>query len=426
MIVRIRAVALASAAMVLLPAAPAFAQQAPPAGERPVLAEGVEAIVNDEVISTVDVRSRAIALLIGQRLPLDEEYLEQARVAALQSLIDDHLKLQEAKRWEVTVRPDEVDAELRRRLGASGGSLDSVQRELAKQGVSLSTLRDQIHADIAWTRIISGRYGSRVRISDTQVHERMGRVMSNAAKEQLLVSELTVPFEAAPDRANLRQQMAALAEQLRTVPAEQRQRLFSLAARQYSASPTAAAGGSLGWVIAGDLRSDFEEALQQGRPGELFGPIETKDGFHILGLWDRQPGINMAEVSRVTLKEVVAPPAQRLALDKLRKKIRGCEGLDGVVQAVQGARVVEIGGVMQADLQEDVLARITPLELGAASDVFDLEGQPATLVVCQRDAVAEELPSMEEVEDGLVETELSLIAQRYLRNLRQDSTILTP
>lgn len=423
---RTRAVALASAAMVVLQAVPALAQLAAPAAERPVLAEGVEAIVNDEVISTVDVRSRAIALLVGQRLPLDEEYLAQARVAALQSLIDDHLKLQEAKRFEVTIRPEEVDAELRRRLGASGGSQSGVEQELAKQGVSLATLRDQIKADMAWTRIISGRYGQRVRISETQVQERMDRVMSNAAKEQLLVSELTVPFEVAPDRASLREEMAGLAQQLNSVPLEQRQRLFSIAARQYSASATAAAGGNLGWVIAGDLRPDFESALKDGQPGQLFGPIETKDGFHILGLWDRQPGINLAEVARVTLKEVVAPPAQRTALDKLRKKIQSCEGLDSAVAGVSGARVVEIGAIMQSDLNEDVLARISPLELGAASEVFDLGGQPATLVLCQRDTVAEELPSMQEVEDGLVESELSLIAQRYLRNLRQDSTILTP
>lgn len=425
---RFRAITLASAAMVLLQPLPVFAQQAGPlaADGPPILAEGVEAIVNDEVISTVDVRNRAVALLVGQRLPLEEEYLAQARVAALQSLIDDHLKLQEAKRWDVDIRPEEVDSELRRRLGATGGSLSGVEKELTSQGVSISTLRDQIKADMAWTRIISGRYSQRVRISDTQVHERMDRVMANAAKEQLLVSELTVPFEVAPDRASLREQMAGLTEQLGTVPPEQRQRMFSIAARQFSASASAAAGGSLGWVIAGDLRPDFEAALKEGQPGQLFGPIETKDGFHILGLWDRQPGIDMAEVSRVTLKEVVAPPAQRIALDKLRKKIRSCEALDSVVQGVSGARVVEIGAIMQADLHEEVLARISPLELGAASEVFDLGGQAATLVVCQRDAVAEELPSMEEVEDGLVETELSLIAQRYLRNLRQDSTILTP
>jgi len=103
-----------------------------------------------------------------------------------------------------------------------------------------------------------------------------------------------------------------------------------------------------------------------------------------------------------------------------------CRLLDSAAAGVSGARVVEIGAIMQSDLNEDVLARISKLELGAASEVFDLGGQPATLVLCQRDTVAEELPSMQEVEDGLVESELSLIAQRYLRNLRQDSTILTP
>jgi peptidyl-prolyl cis-trans isomerase SurA len=426
--VRTRAATFATAALLLASGAPALAQQAaaPAERERPILAEGVEAVVNDDVISTVDVRNRAVALLVGQNLPLTEEYLKQARVAALQSLVEDRLKMQEAKRFDFKLPADAVDSQLRRRIGAGGIPLEALEQELAKQGVALSTLRAQIEAEMTWTQLVGGRFGPRVRISDTQVHERMERVMANASKEQLLVSELTIPFEAAPDRAALRAQMEGVVQQLRTIPDDQRQRMFSIAARQYSASATAASGGNLGWVIAGDLRPEFERVLRDGQAGEVFGPIETKDGFHLLGLWQRQPGLDMPAIARVTLKEIAAPPAQRTALDRARKRVQGCEALDRAVASVSGAHVVDIGAVMQADLSEDVLRRIEDLQLGQASEVFELDGEAASLVLCERDAVAEDLPSMQEVEDGLLETELSLISQRYLRNLRQDSTILTP
>lgn len=409
------------------PASVAKAQQ--PSGKPetpPALAEGVAAIVNDEVISTIDVRNRALFILVSEQLPLTQENLQRAAPVAMRSLINERLEMQEAKEFELTVDAKEVETVLEDLATRQGLTLKDFETQLGQLGISLTTVRQQIEADIAWRRLVSGRFGSRVRISPEQVHDTMERVMMNASKEQLLISELTLTATTPEEWTQAREGARQLLEEIKRVPAEQQQQLFGVAAQQYSTSTTAAAGGVLGWVALGDLRQEFEQALQGAQAGQIVGPFESADGVHLLGLWDRRAGLDMAAMTRLTLHQITAPPSERPALERARKRIEGCDSLTRAVSNVARAEVVPLGNVMQAELSAETVALVENLQPGQSSELFEADGRVATLVVCNKDAVGEGLPTPDEVEDNLFETELSLLAQRYLRNLRRDSTIVTP
>ncbi len=63
-------------------------------------------------------------------------------------------------------------------------------------------------------------------------------------------------------------------------------------ARQFSQSPTAAAGGDLGWVYEGQLPGELDNALQPMEVGQVStAPIRSTGGYYILGLRERQEGI---------------------------------------------------------------------------------------------------------------------------------------
>jgi len=399
---------------------------AAPAEPPPALAEGVAAVVNDEVISTVDVRNRAVFVIVSEQLPLTNENLQRAAPIALRQLINERLEMQEAKEFELTVDAKDVDAVIEDLAARQGLTLPQFEAQLAQLGIPLSTVRQQIEADIAWRRLVSGRYGSRVRISREQVHDTMERVMMNASKEQLLVSELTLAASTPEEWAQAREGGVQLKEEILRVPPEQQQQLFGVAAQQFSTSTTAAAGGVLGWVAAGDLRPAFEQALATAQPGQIVGPFETDEGVHLIALWDRRPGVDMAAVTRFTLHQITAPASERAALERARRRIGGCENLNRAISGVARAEILPLGDVMQADLNDEMATLVRQLEPGQTSELFETNGKVATLVVCDKDAVGEGLPTPEEVEDSLFETELSLLAQRYLRNLRRDSTIVTP
>jgi peptidyl-prolyl cis-trans isomerase SurA len=63
--------------------------------------------------------------------------------------------------------------------------------------------------------------------------------------------------------------------------------------------------------------------------------------------------------------------------------------------------------------------------VGAASEVV-IDGEQANIVaLCSREAGGSAIPDRQQIEDRLREAELSMLAERYLRDLRREATIIT-
>jgi peptidyl-prolyl cis-trans isomerase C len=66
---------------------------------------------------------------------------------------------------------------------------------------------------------------------------------------------------------------------------------FAALARGYSRCPSAAQGGNLGQITAGQTTPEFEKALLALRPGELCAePVATRYGFHVIRLDRKHEG----------------------------------------------------------------------------------------------------------------------------------------
>ena len=68
---------------------------------------------------------------------------------------------------------------------------------------------------------------------------------------------------------------------------------FIQIARQYSACPSKEADGELGVVSKGQTVSEFESILFSLETGLAPSPIESRYGFHIVEVLDKQPGMQM-------------------------------------------------------------------------------------------------------------------------------------
>lgn len=416
------------AAAMALSASPAAAQTKLPAlPKAPAgVTEGIAAVVNDDVVSTVDVRNRAVFILASAGAPITTEAIERARPQAMRTLVDEHLQIQEAKENKITIEEKEVDAALSSIAERNGGSIADLANELGQAGIPISTLRAQIRADIAWRRLVNGRLGSQVRVTDGQVEDTMDRIVASSAKPQMLVSEIILPAETEQERAEARAGAVQLLAQLRETPQEQHEQVFALAARQYSASSTSSTGGDLGWVSAGEIRKELESALENMQPGQMSEPIETENGVHLLELRERRPGVDRRRTTRFNLKQVTAPVSAAPALERVRKRIDGCSNAARATGGVNGAKVVDLGDVAQADLSDIMAEAVDKLTQGQTSEVLTIGQTSSVLVVCSRAAEGEGLPTREEIENRLFDQELAMLSQRYLRNLRRESTVITP
>ncbi len=140
-----------AAALLILAAAAgdAFAQQ-------------VVVFVNGEPVTAIDIEQRSKFIqTTSQKSPPRQEVLDQ--------LIDEKLKIREAKRWGMEIPDAEVESSYSLMASRMRMSATQLTQSLAKSGVNASTLKARIKADLAWQQLVRGRYQSRLQTSDREV-----------------------------------------------------------------------------------------------------------------------------------------------------------------------------------------------------------------------------------------------------------------
>jgi peptidyl-prolyl cis-trans isomerase SurA len=421
---------LAAACLVLgVVAGPAFSQGRPaPAG----LSEGVAAVINDEVISTFDLAQRMRLLIATSGVQPTEQNLPQFQREALSGLVDERLQIQELRRVEkeqkieIVPTDSEVDEQLTEMARENNANLQQFTNALAAQGIGIATLREQVRAQTGWQRWVRGRYGSRLRVGDDQVKAELERISAAATRPQYQIAEVFI------DAARVGGMEVAVNGATQLVAQIQQGAPFPAVARQFSASPTAATGGDVGWITAGEMPSEVDAALEQMRPGQLSQPIPVRDGVYIVYMRDRRAG---ASTQTVSLKQAAialpqtAPDADVRAaagrLGELRGRISGCETVETEANRVQGVVAGDLGEAELKDLSPAFRSAVEGLSTGQTSEPIRTNVGLHILTVCARGSGGAGDVSREQVEGRIYGQQLSMIARRYMRDLRTAATIET-
>jgi len=411
---------------------PAAAEPAPAPAPPKGLSESVAAVVNDDIISTYDLGQRVRLLAATSGVQPTQETLPQFEREALISLIDEHLQMQELKRIEkeqkfkIIASDKDVEEELDGMAKQANTTKAQFLAALGKAGVSPETMKQQLRAQISWRDYIRGRYGSRLRIGEDQIKAVQTMLQADASKPQYEVSEVFIDAS----RVGGMNQAIQGAQQL--ISQMQQGAPFAAVARQFSASPTAAAGGEAGWISPGEMPPEVDAALEQLRPGQLSAPIPVKDGVYIIYLRDKRSG---AGETLVSLKQAAialpqnAPQADidaaRTKLEALRPQIKGCNGLEAAAAKIPGVVAGDLGEAQISDLAPQFKNAAQSLQVGQVSEPIRTNVGLHLVALCGRHAAGSQMPNHDQIENRLYGEQLSMIARRYMRDLRSSATIET-
>lgn len=393
----------------------AEATTAPPEDAAQLLG-GVAAVVNDEVISLSDVGQRARLVLISLGVQPTAENLQQVLPRALEDLIDERLQLQKAKEFELEVSDEDINASLSDMARQNGTDIGSLIGSLAASGVSPETLKEQIRAEIAWRRIMSGRYGSRIRISELQIDSTLDRLKSDAGKTKYQLAEIFLYAPSDQDKAQVMEGANVIVQQL-----SQGAR-FEMAAQQYSNSPTAAVGGDLGWVSPNELDPQVQAVLAEVEPPALTTPIPVDDGIYIYAVRAKQDGASGPR--NFDLRQVMSPTNSKAALNAFKLDGHSCDALEAAVAEEADLDYANLGTVPEDVLTDQVAMAIRNVPEGGATDVIETPGGAAILYVCSREQAGTQIPSRQQIEDRLFSQQIALQSQRELRDLKREATII--
>jgi len=383
-------------------------------------ASAVAAVVNDSVITTFDVQQRMRMMLISSGGRIDAQMLPQLQQRAIRDLVEERLKLYEAREFDVNPEEGEVDNELRAMAAQSGMKLEDFTKALEAEGISVNALRSQITSQIVWPRLVQGRYGNRVRVNDDDVEATIERMRADATQEQFLISEICIAVPS-PDQAEAYYQggLQLLEQMRRGVP-------FAVVAQQFSACTTAAAGGDMGWIRSGELPPELDAAIRELPPGAVTNPIPSEGAFMILAVRDKRAAVKQGEMSW-TLAYASTPvstgrAAARTALEKL-KTSEACAGGRTLRQDL-GADVSTalIENVTLGSADERFRPTIDNLSREELSEMVEADGYFHVFFACEVDEGLG-IPSPSAVEDRLYSRQLERIAQQYLRDVERKSTV---
>jgi peptidyl-prolyl cis-trans isomerase SurA len=134
----------------------AAALAASPAG-----AQQVVVMVNGEPITALDVDQRSKFLaLTGQ---------SASRQQVIDQLIDEKLKIYEARRFKLVAAESDVEAAFATMASRSGATPEQLTQKLTSVGASAGTLKSRIRADLVWPQLVRGRYQQSLQVGERDV-----------------------------------------------------------------------------------------------------------------------------------------------------------------------------------------------------------------------------------------------------------------
>lgn len=401
---------------------------------------GIAAIVNDTVISDYDLDQRTALYVATSGVRPTKENLAQIRTQVLRSLEDEVLELQEANKHKISVTRADVDKALKNIADDNHVTIDQISMTIKDAGVSPDIFRQQLAAQLTWQRLVAARYSSDVQISDQQVDEAMARLKEGADKPQFLVSEIFLSVDRPEDENTIRTSAEQIANQIKDGAP------FAAVAGQFSASPSAADGGDIGWVVQGQLPEEVDKALTGMHPGDIGGPIKSEGGYYVVLLRDRReplgtkieqkPEAPTTADSTIPLARLLVPvpqtadqaykdSAMKLA-NNIKQQVRSCQDLSNISKTLMGTQFSELGPTQPKGLAPNLEEALVKSHSG---DVIEPYFDPVGLEIIMRcdpappKIVAAELPTRDALQQQLFVQEMAILGKSYLRDLRRDAVV---
>src|SRR5215472_18566565 len=122
-------------------------------------AQQVVVIVNGDPITALDIEQRS-------KLNQLSTHKTSTRQEILDELINEKLKVKEAKKFGLEIYSSEVDTAYASMASRMRMTAEQLTEQLAKSGVNAATLKARIKADITWSQLVRGRYQSSLQIGD--------------------------------------------------------------------------------------------------------------------------------------------------------------------------------------------------------------------------------------------------------------------
>lgn len=239
-------------------------------------AQTIAVMVNGEPITNFDIDQRVKLDTLTGKKDID-------RQAIVNDLIDEKVKIKEAKKFGVDPGASDIDQAfggMAQRMRLSGDQLTKV---LESKGIRPDTLKQRIKADMVWTSLVRGRFKESLQIGEKDVNQAVKDAGENGDAEafeyRMQPIVLIVPKGAPPSDFEIRRKEAdTLRERVNSCEE----------ANSFFKSMRNAAIREIVVKTSADLPQPLRDILDKTPIGHLTAPEITKQGVEMVALCGRK------------------------------------------------------------------------------------------------------------------------------------------
>ena len=350
-------------------------------GSNAVLLDRVVAIVNDEVITQVELDEEmdfAVRQLSQQGTPLPPRTTLQRQI--LERMILTRILQQDASQTGIRVSDQQLNMALDQMAAENKMTRDQFRAAMEAQGVDYSRFRERIRGEIQVTRLREREVENRVNISEAEIDTYLRNEENKAEpakNEEYSVAHILilVPEGANADEISDKRKVAddAISQLKEGVD-------FAQVAATVSDAPDGLQGGELGWRTPSRLPELFLEAVSGMRVGEVSDVLRSANGFHIVKLVDKRGNETQIIVQQthaqhilIRLNEIVSESDALQRLTELKQRMDlGGEGFSDLARQhsddASAAKGGDLGWLNPGDTVPEFERAMDALQPGEVSD----------------------------------------------------------
>ena len=248
--------------------------------------------VENEIITNYEVKNKILTSLVLAGDEITQENINKLKKQALESLIQNKLKIIELKKYKINKNNSQINSYLNL---VSENDITKLQNKFENNNLDYNLFLEEVEIQTMWQNFIYLFYKEKIEINENSVDEELKKIIENENKiQEFNISEIEIMIE---ESANIDQIILDLNEKIKKEG-------FEITALKYSISSSANNKGNLGWISSKALSREIFNVLKTMDIGQISYPIKRQNSILFLKLDDVR-----------TVK------VQNLNIDELKKKI---------------------------------------------------------------------------------------------------------
>ena len=237
--------------------------------------EAIIGSVNEEALTTYELSQRIKILLNSVNLEDNIENRDKVRNRVLELMIEEKIKMIEAKNLELSASESEIEQLISQIFGPDNFNKNDFVTFLDRYGIDIEVITEQAKAELLWKKVLKKKFSSIALVSEEEIKAERDKYQKNIGENQINYSEILIlkknnSWDKAKNQIN---EIKFLLDKGVS---------FESLASKLSDSPHKIRGGNVGWVFFNQLEEEIRPILARSTPDSISNIIKTKNGFKII------------------------------------------------------------------------------------------------------------------------------------------------